>query len=79
MSLLAGVPVVTKPATATALHAYRCREKVVQSGALPDGAIQLLCGSAGALLENVESQDVLAFTGSGSTGELLRGLKSVVA
>lgn len=79
VSLLAGVPVVTKPATATALLAYRCMEKVVESGGLPDGALQLLSGSAGDLLEHVESQDVLAFTGSGSTGELLRGLKSVVA
>jgi len=79
VALLAGMPVVTKPATATALLAYRCMEKVVQSGGLPDGAMQLLCGSAGDLLEHVESQDVLAFTGSGSTGELLRGLKSVVA
>ncbi len=73
VALLAGMPVVTKPATATALMAHRIVELWVQSGALPEGALSFLCGSAGDLLSHLSGQDVLAFTGSGDTAEQLRG------
>lgn len=79
VAILAGVPVVSKPATATALLAFRCMEELVKHEVLPAGVLQVLVGSAGDLLQHVESQDVLAFTGSGDTGEMLRGLKPVVA
>ncbi|MBT8491640.1 MAG: 3,4-dehydroadipyl-CoA semialdehyde dehydrogenase [Deltaproteobacteria bacterium] len=78
VALLAGMPVVTKPATDTAIVAHRMVELFVDSGALPSGALSLLCGSAGDLLEHLEAQDVLAFTGSGDTAEVLRRLESVV-
>jgi oxepin-CoA hydrolase/3-oxo-5,6-dehydrosuberyl-CoA semialdehyde dehydrogenase len=69
---LAGMPVVTKPATATAMLAERVARVLLGTGALPAGALQLLCGSAGDLLDHLDSQDVLAFTGSSDTGYLLR-------
>ena len=78
VALLAGVPVVSKPATSTALLAFRVMEKLVAADVLPPGAMQLVCGSTGNMLEHLGPQDVLAFTGSGSTGQLLRGLESVV-
>src|SRR5438309_1308118 len=72
LAWLAGMPVVTKPATATALVAERVARILVDAKALPEGAIQILCGSAGDLLDHLRGQDVLAFTGSADTGYLLR-------
>lgn len=69
---LAGVPVLSKPATATALVTERLVRVLVDAAVLPPGALSLLCGSAGDLLDHLESQDVLAFTGSADTGYLLR-------
>ena len=74
VSLLAGMPVVSKPATTTALLAYRMTEIIVQSGVLPDGVFSFIAGSVGDLLDHLEPQDVLAFTGSGDTAAVLRGL-----
>jgi oxepin-CoA hydrolase/3-oxo-5,6-dehydrosuberyl-CoA semialdehyde dehydrogenase len=78
VALLAGVPVVSKPATATALLAYRVMERLVEAAGLPEGALQFVCGGVGDLLSHLRAQDVLAFTGSGSTGSTLRALEPVV-
>ena len=78
-ALLAGMPVITKPATATALVAHRMVQLLVDSGALPDGALQLVTGGAGDLIDRLGSQDVLAFTGAGSTGMMLRGKVNLLA
>ena len=78
VALLAGVPVITKPATSTALLAHRMFELFVAEDLLPRGVLSLLCGSTGDLIERLREQDVLAFTGSGDTGTLLRSLKNVV-
>ncbi len=78
VALLAGMPVVSKPATSTALLAYRVMERLVEADVLPPGALSLVCGSTGDMLEHLGREDVLAFTGSGSTGTLLRGLRNVV-
>lgn len=77
-ALLAGVPVIEKPGTPSALLAWRMAEIIVASQLLPEGAFQLLCGSAGDLLEHMGPQDVLAFTGSSTTGALLRGNANLV-
>ncbi len=69
---LAGAPVVTKPATATAHVTFRMTELLVESGLLPAGAFQLVCGSTGNLLSLLGAQDSLAFTGSNTTGAMLR-------
>lgn len=72
VALLAGVPVITKPATSTAILAARTVELVVEAGALPEGALQLIAGSATGLTDLLGSQDVLAFTGSSDTAATLR-------
>jgi oxepin-CoA hydrolase/3-oxo-5,6-dehydrosuberyl-CoA semialdehyde dehydrogenase len=72
LAWLAGMPVVSKPATATCLVAERVVRALVDAKAVPEGAISLLCGSAGDLLDHLDGQDVLAFTGSADTGYLLR-------
>lgn len=71
-ALLAGMPVITKPASATALVTHRCIELIVEAELLPAGALQLICGSTGDLLDHLGPQDVLAFTGSAETGLSLR-------
>ena len=71
-AILAGVPVITKPATATATVAEALARLVVESGALPAGAFQFVAGATGDLLDHLTGQDVLAFTGSLETSERLR-------
>jgi len=78
-ALLAGIPVISKPATSTALLSYRIVEILVGEKILPPGALSFVAGSTGNLLELLDGQDVLAFTGSSTTGATLRGGKSVVA
>ena len=71
-ALLAGMPVISKPATSTALVAFRLAELAVESGALPPGALSFLAGSSGDLLDRLGPQDVVAFTGSSQTAAKLR-------
>lgn len=78
-ALLAGMPVITKPASSTALVAHRCVEIVTEAAILPPGALQLVCGSTGNLLDLVGPQDVLAFTGSADTSRVLRQRSGVQA
>lgn len=72
VNLLAGVPAIVKPATITAYLAEAVVKEIAASGILPEGALQLICGSAGDLLDHVQSQDVISFTGSASTGLMLK-------
>ena len=69
---LAGVPAVVKPATITCYLAEAVVKEIIASRILPQGALQLICGSAGNLLDHVTSQDVVTFTGSQSTGLKLK-------
>lgn len=69
---LAGVPAIVKPATATSFLTEAVVKEIVASGILPDGALQLICGSANGLLDHVINQDVVTFTGSASTGRMLK-------
>lgn len=78
VNLLAGVPAVVKPATVTSFLTEAVVKEIVASGILPDGALQLLCGSAGDLLDHVGSQDVVTFTGSASTGLMLKSGKRIL-
>jgi len=78
-ALLAGMPVITKPATATALVTERAIELIVAAGVLPEGALQLIAGSTGDLLDHLGPQDVLAFTGSADTARSLRNRPSLLA
>ena len=76
---MAGVPAVVKPATVTSYLTEAMVKAIVESGILPEGAIQLICGSAGDLLDHVESQDVVTFTGSASTGRMLKAHPRIIA
>jgi len=78
-ALLAGMPVISKPATSTALLSFRMMELFVAEKLLPEGVLSFLAGGTGNLLELLDGQDVLAFTGSSFTGATLRGGKSVVS
>ncbi|HJQ43626.1 MAG TPA: phenylacetic acid degradation bifunctional protein PaaZ [Jatrophihabitantaceae bacterium] len=78
-AFLAGVPSVIKPASPTAYVTARMIELIVESGLLPDGAVQLVVGPAGDLLDHLTEQDVLAFTGSASTAMRLRAHPNVIA
>ena len=79
VSLIAGVPVLAKPASATALLAHAMVKDVIAAKVLPDGALSLLCGGAGGLLGVLTGDVVVAFTGSADTGARVRGHSNVVA
>jgi oxepin-CoA hydrolase/3-oxo-5,6-dehydrosuberyl-CoA semialdehyde dehydrogenase len=77
-ALLAGMPVLSKPATSSAMVAHRVMEILVEKKVLPEGALSLLVGAPRDLPELLGSQDVLAFTGSGDTGMRIRALPNVI-
>ncbi len=77
-SLIAGVPVLVKPATASAYLTEAMVKEIVDSGILPEGSVQLICGSVGDLLNHLTEQDVVTFTGSASTGRKLRVHPNIV-
>ncbi len=76
---LGGMPAIIKPATATAQLTQAMVKSIVDSGLVPEGAISLICGSAGDLLDHLDSQDVVTFTGSATTGQMLRVQPNIVA
>lgn len=69
---LAGMPALVKPATITSFLTEAVVKEIIDSKILPEGALQLICGSAGDLLDHVTSQDVVTFTGSATTGHMLK-------
>jgi oxepin-CoA hydrolase/3-oxo-5,6-dehydrosuberyl-CoA semialdehyde dehydrogenase len=78
-AFLAGVPSVAKPASQTAYLTESVFRRIVDSGLLPDGALQLLAGSATGVLDELTGQDLVFFTGSADTARLLRSNPAVVA
>jgi len=78
-ALLAGVPAIVKPATVTSYLTEQVFRRIVDSGILPEGSIQLICGSTGDLFEHLTCQDVVCFTGSASTAQRLRTHPAVIA
>jgi len=77
-AFIAGVPSLVKPATQTAYLTARLVELMVDSGLLPDGAIQLVCGSIDGLFDHLGEQDLVAFTGSAATARQLRAHPAIV-
>ena len=71
-TLLAGVPAIVKPASSTAYLTELMVRRIHASGILPDGALQLICGSVGDLFDHLNCQDTIAFTGSKNTAEFLQ-------
>jgi oxepin-CoA hydrolase/3-oxo-5,6-dehydrosuberyl-CoA semialdehyde dehydrogenase len=76
---LAGMPAVVKPATITSYLTEAVVKEIIASQILPEGALQLICGSAGNLLDHVSSQDVVTFTGSASTGLMLKSHPKILS
>jgi oxepin-CoA hydrolase / 3-oxo-5,6-dehydrosuberyl-CoA semialdehyde dehydrogenase len=72
-AVLAGVPTIVKPAGQTAYLTAAVVRDIVASSALPEGAVQLVCGGVGDLLDHLGGEDVIAFTGSAQTAAVLRG------
>jgi oxepin-CoA hydrolase/3-oxo-5,6-dehydrosuberyl-CoA semialdehyde dehydrogenase len=78
-SLAAGMPVIVKPATPGSYLTEAMVREMIAGEFFPEGAIQLICGSAGDLLDHLGVQDVVTFTGSASTGHKLRTHPNIVA
>ncbi len=78
-SFLAGVPSIIKPATLTSFLTEAMFKQMIESGMFPEGSIQLICGSAGNMLDHLQSQDAVAFTGSAWTGRKLKAHPAVMA
>jgi oxepin-CoA hydrolase/3-oxo-5,6-dehydrosuberyl-CoA semialdehyde dehydrogenase len=70
-ALLAGVPSIVKPATATSYLTEQVVRRIVESGILPEGSLQLICGSVGDLFDHLDCQDLVSFTGSATTARKL--------
>lgn len=78
VAFLAGMPTVSKPATSSAALAERIAHILLDSDLLPPGALSLISGPVGDLLDHVAPQDVVAFTGSADTGARIRGHEAVM-
>ena len=79
VNLLAGMPAIVKPATVTSYLTEAVVREIIVSKILPEGALQLICGSAGDLLDHVGPQDVITFTGSANTGLKLRSHPKILS
>ncbi|QFS83510.1 Bifunctional protein PaaZ [Roseivivax sp. THAF40] len=77
-SLIAGMPCLVKPGSQTAYLTERVVRAILDMGVLPDGALQIVCGSVGDLLDHVEGQDVVTFTGSAATGRKLKAHPAII-
>jgi oxepin-CoA hydrolase / 3-oxo-5,6-dehydrosuberyl-CoA semialdehyde dehydrogenase len=77
-AFIAGVPSLVKPATPTAYLTARLVELIVASGLLPEGSIQLVCGSVSGLFEHLSEQDLVSFTGSAATARQLRAHPAII-
>src|SRR5690554_432169 len=75
---MAGVPAVVKPATNSSFLTQAVVRTIIESGILPEGSLQLIAGSARTILEDVQSQDIVTFTGSAETGRLLKAHPRII-
>jgi 3,4-dehydroadipyl-CoA semialdehyde dehydrogenase len=78
-ALLSGVPVIVKPATATAWLTQRMVKDVIDAGILPPGALSVVCGSSAGLMDQLQPFDVVSFTGSADTARIIRSHPAVAA
>jgi oxepin-CoA hydrolase/3-oxo-5,6-dehydrosuberyl-CoA semialdehyde dehydrogenase len=78
-TLLAGVPAIIKPASSTAYLTELMVRRMIESGLLPNGSVQLICGGVGDLFDHLNCQDTIAFTGSKTTAEMLQQHPRVVS
>lgn len=78
VNLLAGVPAIVKPASQTSYLTELMFRDMIASEIFPAGSLQLICGSVGDLLDHVDAQDLVTFTGSAATGRRLRQHPAIV-
>jgi oxepin-CoA hydrolase/3-oxo-5,6-dehydrosuberyl-CoA semialdehyde dehydrogenase len=78
VNLLAGVPAIVKPATLTSYLTEAMVQEIIKSEILPEGSLQLISGSARGLLDHVDSQDIVTFTGSAVTGKMLKSTPRIL-
>jgi oxepin-CoA hydrolase/3-oxo-5,6-dehydrosuberyl-CoA semialdehyde dehydrogenase len=78
-TILAGVPAIIKPASSTAYLTELMVRRIQESGILPPGSVQLICGGVGDLFDHLDCQDTIAFTGSKTTAEMLQAHPRVVS
>jgi len=78
VNFMAGVPAIVKPAALTSYLTELMVKEIVDSGILPEGSLQLICGSARGIIDHVTSQDVVTFTGSASTGMMLKATPRLI-
>ena len=78
-AILAGMPVIVKPATTTAFLTEAVFRRIIDMAVLPEGALQLIVGSVGSLLDHLNCQDVVSFTGSAGTAQRLKSHPRVVS
>ena len=78
VNLMAGMPAIIKPATITCYLTNVMFEEIINSKILPEGSLQLICGSARGILDHISSEDVVTFTGSASTGKKLKSHPNIV-
>ena len=72
VNLMAGVPAIVKPATLTCFLTEMMVREIVDSKILPEGSLQLICGSARGIIDNTQTGDIVTFTGSADTGKMLK-------
>lgn len=77
-TFLAGMPAIVKPSELTSFLTQQMVKDIIESGILPEGALQLVCGTGVGILDPVTSQDVVTFTGSAATGRMLKSLPQII-
>jgi oxepin-CoA hydrolase/3-oxo-5,6-dehydrosuberyl-CoA semialdehyde dehydrogenase len=78
VNFMAGMPAIVKPATLTCYLTHLMVQEIIASEILPEGALQLICGSANGILDDINCEDVVTFTGSASTGQMLKSHPKIV-
>ena len=78
VNLMAGVPAIVKAATLTSFLTESMVREIIESDILPKGSLQLICGSARGILDYVDSEDVVTFTGSAETGKMLKSNQRLI-
>jgi oxepin-CoA hydrolase/3-oxo-5,6-dehydrosuberyl-CoA semialdehyde dehydrogenase len=77
-SLIAGVPVIVKPATVSCYLTEAMVREIIDSGILPEGSLQLICGRTGDIFDHLHEQDSVTFTGSALTGRMLKAHPNII-
>ncbi|GMR15455.1 MAG: phenylacetic acid degradation bifunctional protein PaaZ [Gammaproteobacteria bacterium] len=77
-SLIAGVPAIVKPATVSCYLTEAMVREIIASGILPEGSLQLICGRTGDIFDHLNEQDSVTFTGSASTGRMLKSHPNII-